>query len=86
MFVFTTDDKDDRLSQKVLTHLESIDDDAEKNLIFVVKFSPEDVDEANKELEFAGVNLDELPALILFTEPEKVVVFKGAIRFKYNVK
>ena len=56
---------------------ESIDDDAEKNLIFVVKFSPEDLNEANLELEFSGVTLDDLPALILFTEPDRVLVYKG---------
>jgi hypothetical protein len=31
------------MSQKVLHHLESIDDDAEKNLIFIVKFSTDDL-------------------------------------------
>ena len=56
---------------------ESIDDDAEKNLIFVVKFSPVDLNEANLELEFSGVTLDDLPALILFTEPDRVLVYKG---------
>ena len=74
---FCSDDKDDRMSQKVLHHLESIDDDAEKNQIFIVKFAAENVKEANQELEFSGVDLDELPGLILFTEPDRVEVFDG---------
>lgn len=65
------------MSQKVLHHLESIDDDAEKNLIFIVKFAAENVKEANQELEFSGVDLDDLPGLILFTEPDRVEVFDG---------
>ena len=44
--------------------------------IVIVKFSPEDIDEANRELEFSGESLEELPALILFTEPYKTVVYK----------
>ena len=63
-----------------MSHLESIDDDAEKNLIFIVKFSADDVKEANKELKFSGRDVEEIPALVLFTELDRVEVFEGVLQ------
>lgn len=55
---YSTDDKDQKKSQKVLSELENIDDDCDQHNIAFVKIS--DLDEAKE------YGIDTLPTLVLF--------------------
>lgn len=63
------DDKDDRLSEKVLTGLENIDDDLDQSEILLLKMNSN----AN---EIQELGLKEFPAII-FYEEQVGKMFKG---------
>merc|ERR1719210_1331270 len=64
----------DRISSKILTELENIDDDAENKDIFIVKL---DIDNDNKDiLKRYGIP-EKLPQLALFEDEQPLQLFPG---------
>ena len=68
------DDEEDRMSQKVLSGLENIDDDLERSDIVIVKMSTETNDISN-------LGIKELPAVVFFDNKEKTI-FEGMHLFR----
>ena len=73
----TSDDKNDKLSEKILSGLETIDDDTDSSDMLFVKVS--EIDEAKAEFGESVVG-DELPSLVLFDDkiPSR---FEGRLKF-----
>ena len=65
------DDKSDRLSSKVLSGLENVDDDLGREDVLVLKMSTE----GN---EYAGMGIKELPAVVFFDQ-KVPTVFEGKL-------
>ena len=63
--LFTLDDKNDKLSEKVLAGLETIDDETDSSDMLFVKVS--EIEEAKAEFGESVIG-DELPSLVLFDE------------------
>ena len=75
---FFSDDKLDRMSSRVLTELENIDDEAENKDIVMVKV---DIDLDDKHiLEKLGIP-NNLPKLALFEEDQPAQLFEGTCAF-----
>lgn len=70
IFVFYSDDKDQKKSQKVLAELENIDDECDQNDIAFVKI--------DNDAEAKEYGIDNLPALIFF-EKRIPFVYEGKI-------
>ena len=74
LLLFFSDDKLDRMSSRVLTELENIDDEAENKDIVMVKV---DIDLDDKHiLEKLGIP-NNLPKLALFEEDQPAQLFEG---------
>lgn len=79
---FFLDDKNDKLSEKILAGLETIDDEMDSSDILLVKVS--EIQEAREEFGDDVVG-DELPSLVIFDEkiPTR---FEGNKKFGKQVK
>ena len=62
---YDLDDKNDKLSEKILTGLETIDDETDANDVLLVKVS--EIQEAREEFGDSVVG-DELPSLVFFDD------------------
>ena len=65
MFYFILDDKNDKLSEKILAGLETIDDDTDSSDVLLVKVS--EVQEAREEFGDSVIG-DEMPSLVFFDD------------------
>ena len=69
--ILPSDDRDDRLSSKVLSGLENVDDDLGRDDVLVLKMSTEGND-------YGGMGIKELPAVVFFDQ-KVPTVFQGEI-------
>ena len=67
------DDKNDKLSEKILTGLETIDDETDSSDVLLVKVS--EVQEAREEFGDSVIG-DEMPSLVFF-DNKKPTRFEG---------
>ena len=67
------DDKNDKLSEKILTGLETIDDETDSSDVLLVKVS--EVQEAREEFGDSVIG-DEMPSLVFF-DNQKPTRFEG---------
>ena len=79
--LFILDDKNDKLSEKVLAGLENIDDDTDSSDMLFVKVS--EIEEAKAEFGESVIG-DELPSLVLFDEkiPSR---FEGMLKYSWPI-